>query len=441
MSNLRSSAAYSITLFYAVVLAWTTILAGVLVYLGADADLRRTRDAHLAQETQTLSREPTRAELLREIAWRTEDFAERRMGYALFDRLGNRIAGNLDISRPDAGFFDLPDASGGEGSAFRRALATELPSGMALVVATDAAELDRVHAQVIRFFLVTFAAVIGICLASGFLLRWYLRLRLRAISATADAIVTGDIEWRVPISRRGDEFDTAGRAVNLMLDRVAGLMENLRQVSSDIAHDLRKPLLRLIYQTDHLGRVEGAEQRVLDLGDEMLALFTAILRIAEVEGGGIQRGFEPVDLSALMGEVAESFEPALADDGKVLTWQIEPDLVVMGNRELLAQLASNLLDNARIHTAAGTKVRLGLAGDERVRLTIADDGPGVAEADRDKLVQRFFRTEASRTTSGNGLGLSLVAAVAREHGGSVAIEDARPGLRIVVSLPRLSRGQ
>ena len=437
MSSVRSSAAYRITLFHAVVLAWTTIIAGFVAYLAMSAEVRAARDDQLAQEAQMLSREPSRAELLREIAWRQDDYAQRRMGYALFDRLGNRIAGKLDISRPDAGFLDLPAAFPPDRVAFRRALAVDLPNGTALVVAADSAELERVQRQVVRFFLAAFVAVMAISLVNGLLLRWYLRNRLRAISATADAIVTGDIEWRVPISRRGDEFDRAGRAVNLMLDRVAGLMENLRQVSSDIAHDLRKPLLRLIYQTDHLGRVEGAEQRVLDLGDEMLALFTAILRIAEVEGGGIQRGFAPVDLSALMGEVAESFEPALADDGKVLTWHIEPGVTVMGSRELLAQLATNLLDNARIHTPVGTQVRLELAGGESARLTIADNGAGVAAEDRDKLLQRFFRTEASRTTSGNGLGLSLVAAVAREHGGSVVVEDARPGLRIVVTLPRL----
>lgn len=439
MPSPRLSAAYRITLWQAAALAWTTIAVGAAAYALVDADLRQSRDRRLALEVQMVSRVPSRAEMLREIRRREGDIAEHRLGYALFDDRGNRIAGQLDVSRPDAGFIDLPVSAGAKETAFRRALSADLASGMALVVAADSAELDRVHRQVILFFLATFGVVMAIGLFSGLVLHRYLRVRLRAIGATADAIVTGDIEWRVPISNRSDEFDNAGRAVNLMLDRVSGLMENLRQVSSDIAHDLRKPLLRLIYQTDHLGRVEGAEQRVLDLGDEMLALFTAILRIAEVEGGGIQRNFEPVDLSMLMAEVAESFEPALADDDKVLTWQIEPDVSVMGSRELLAQLASNLLDNARIHTSAGTRVKLSLAGGDSATLTVADDGPGVSEVDRGKLLQRFFRTESSRTTSGNGLGLSLVAAIAREHGGAVAIEDARPGLRILVTLPQLRR--
>jgi signal transduction histidine kinase len=210
-------------------------------------------------------------------------------------------------------------------------------------------------------------------------------------------------------------------------------------VSSDVAHDLRTPLLRLRNQLDQVGRIAGAEERAIELGDEMLRLFAAILRIAEVEGGGLQRGFAPVDLSALTADVAESFAPALADSGHTVDWTIAPGIAVSGDRELLAQLIANLLDNVQVHTPAGTTVRLQLLADGgTARLSAQDDGPGVAASDRAQLLRRFFRAEASRTTPGNGLGLSLVAAVAAAHDGAVACEDAQPGLRMIITLPRLA---
>jgi signal transduction histidine kinase len=196
-------------------------------------------------------------------------------------------------------------------------------------------------------------------------------------------------------------------------------------------------LLKLRGQLDQVGRVDGAEQRAIELGDQLIGLFAAILRIAEVEGGGLAQSFAMIDLSSLAEDVADSFRPALTDSGHALTWDIDPAIVVHGNRELLAQAITNLLDNARVHTPTGTSVTLSLdAGSDWVRLTVADDGPGVARADRAAILQRFYRTEASRTTPGNGLGLSLVGAVAAAHGGSVMIDDNRPGLVITIILPR-----
>jgi signal transduction histidine kinase len=267
----------------------------------------------------------------------------------------------------------------------------------------------------------------------------YLRARLGSISRTANAIVAGDARQRIAVGARGDEFDEVALALNTMLDRIDGLMENLRQVSSDVAHDLRTPLLRLRNQLDQVGRVEGAERRAIELGDEMLKLFAAILRIAEVEAGDLQRSFASVDLSALAAVVAESFAPALADSGHGIDWTIAPDITVFGDRELLAQLITNLLDNVQVHTPPGTTIRLALGADgPAARLVVTDNGPGVPASDRAQLQRRFFRGEASRTTPGNGLGLSLVAAVAAAHDGSVVFADARPGLGVIVSLPSLA---
>lgn len=434
----RSSAAYKIAISYAAVLAWATLCLGATVFWAINADFDRQRDQEIVGELERLSREPDRVELLRELQWR-EDGLESRLEYALFTSQGKRIAGTLAIMVPDEeGLRDIAQRSGDGRGVMVRAVSGDTSTGDRLVVAARANTTDRMNETILIYFVAAFVVLMIISAFGGWVTARYLRYRLRPISTTANAIVSGDLDVRVPVGSQGDEFDAAGQAFNLMLDRIGGLMDNLRQVSSDIAHDLRRPLIRLLNQADRLGQ-QGAEDRVLAIGDEMLALFAGILRIAEVEGGRLERSFEEVDLSSLMTEVAESFAPALVDAGNSLEWLIEPGISVLGSEELLAQLAANLLDNARIHTPPGTVIKLGLSSDgPQVRLSLEDNGPGVDEQDRQKLLQRFFRADSSRTTPGNGLGLSLVAASAHAHGGSVAIEDANPGLLIVVLLPALA---
>ena len=449
MASVRLGAAYQIAINYAAVFAWAVLVLGITVHFAVNADIDRQRDREMSAELERLSHEPTRPELLRELRWREERRAQDGFRYALFDRTGKRVAGTLDIVRPESngpepiglettGLEARPVASTTGLNGPTRMGVVDTADGTRLVISASSGPFQPVSQILMKYFLITFAALLVANLIGGLLLARYLRLRLRPISTTVNAVVAGDLDQRVPISKRGDEFDAAGQALNLMLDRIAGLMENLRQVSSDIAHDLRKPLIRLLCQTDRLGQGEGAEEQVLATGDEMLALFSAILRIAEVEGGGLERSFEELDLSQLIGEVAESFEPALIDAGDRFDWSIEPGIMCLANKELLAQLAANLLDNARIHTPTGTAIRLSLSsqGADAI-LAVEDNGLGVREEDREKLLQRFFRADSSRTTPGNGLGLSLVAAATRVHGGRVDIENVEPGLRIIVTLPRL----
>ena len=437
MPSIRSRAAYRITVSYAALLAWMILLVGAAVFYLTDADIDRRNSEDIAFELDRLAALQSTPALLRELRWRQSAPASNSFSYALIDSAGDDLVGTLPLTGPGAasrvklGGGSPEVMSGSEGALL-------FADGSRLVITRDAQARARIQQMIFGAFVIAGLVVMVISIVAGLLLGRYLRSRLRPISATASAVAAGELNLRVPVHEPGDEFDNAGRSVNLMLDRIAGLMENLRQVSSDIAHDLRKPLMQLLVQTDRLGRVDGAEERIYELGDEMLMLFSGILRIAEVEGGGLEHTFEAVDLSELMIDVAESFAPAIDDSQHKMEWSITPGITVMGNRELLAQLASNLLDNARIHTPAGTTIRLKLAVEEAVvKLTVEDDGLGVSEEDRGKLLQRFFRAEASRTTPGNGLGLSLVAAAATAHSGEVAIEDASPGLRVVVSLPRV----
>jgi signal transduction histidine kinase len=437
MANLWRSAAYRIAFQYAAVFALAILLLGTAIFFVADAEFRRQRDGVLSEEMEDLANEGLGQKLVHEIEDRSRLRTRHDFGYALFAPAGDRIGGSLDIARPPLGyslvhFHDLA----GEWEA-GRAKAIALSDGSRLVVALDSEAIEAIDRTILTVFAIAFAAVLAIGLGSALMLGRYLRTRLGTISQTARAIVAGDSERRIAVGQRGDEFDEVALGLNAMLDRIAGLMDNLRQVSSDVAHDLRKPLLRLRNQLDLVGKVEGAEQRAIELLDEILTLFAAILRIAEVEGGGLESCFTQVDISAHVGNIAGGYASAFADSGHDFGWTVTSDVVVLGDRGILAQVVANLLDNARTHTPPGTTIRLDLAVQgNTVRLTVWDNGSGVSASDRAQLLRRFFRAETSRTTSGNGLGLSLVAAAASAHRGTVIVDDARPGLRVTVTLPR-----
>jgi signal transduction histidine kinase len=224
-----------------------------------------------------------------------------------------------------------------------------------------------------------------------------------------------------------------------MLDRIEDLVDNLRQVSSDIAHDLRTPLARL---HNHLDRSSGdasddpvISEAVRQL-DEVLSLFAAILRIAEVESGETKRFFACVDVTALLNEVAESFAPEFENEGRTFLWSIEPGLIVEGDRDLLAQAMINLIENAQRHTPENTSVRLtASSAGGKLLLQVQDDGPGVPKADLERIAKRFARLESSRNAAGHGLGLSLATAVAKLHGGRLVLKNNAPGLSATIEIP------
>jgi len=244
----------------------------------------------------------------------------------------------------------------------------------------------------------------------------------------------------VPVGRRGDEFDRLAGLLNAMLNRIAALLENLRQVSTDVAHDLRTPLARLRNGLESGLRHDlvpdqrdEAIEQAISRSDEVLSLFAAILRLSEIEAGQLQQAFRPVDLGQLTREMGESYALAIEDGGRQLVCELTEVAPILGDRELLAQALINLLDNAQFHTPSGTRIDMTLqrAGD-RVRLTVADNGPGVNDQDRVRLTRRFARVDASRSRPGHGLGLSLVSAIADIHRGRLVISDNQPGLAVTL---------
>jgi signal transduction histidine kinase len=446
VTRLGRSAAYRIAFAYSAAFATAMALLGLVLFLAMHIAFSRQLDAIIADETSELRSELHAegiGELAEEIRQRQAIHDRDRLFYAVYDAGGRHILGTLEAERPRPGFHALAFRDPLVGAVRGRALVTDIGGGVRLVVATDGARVKAIDRTIISAFLLAIAAVAAIGAVGALLLGAYLRRRLGRMSAAAAAIVAGDLRSRVRVGPHGDEFDRVAESLNHMLDRIDGLIGNLRQVSSDVAHDLRTPLARLRNQLetglDSLGEGDGARALVessIQRVDEVLELFAAILRIAEVESGRIRDSFEAVDLSAIASELAESYAPAARDAGRALDWTIAPGLHVQGDRGLLAQAIVNLLDNALTHTPDGAHIHLGLVRAEGgFRLAVADDGPGVPAADRDRIVQRFIRLERSRTTPGHGLGLNLVAAVARLHQARLGFGDNAPGLVATLDFP------
>jgi signal transduction histidine kinase len=360
--------------------------------------------------------------------------------YLLQDRDGERLAGDLRVSRPAESWFDI---DGGARPHRIRARGIRLGDGDFLVVGQDADQLDRVKGLIVEAFLWSAAVTVALAMAGGMLFSASLLRRIAVVTRTSQAIMAGDLSQRIPVLDGGDEFDQLARVLNAMLARIEDLMAGLRQVTNDVAHDLRTPLSRLRQRLEAVQRggpgVEAYE-RLIDRSvqelDAILETFAAMLRIAEIEAASRAIAFAPLDLSALLGTVAEVYEPLAAEKGQALECRIAPRLAVQGDRSMLTQMMANLVQNALSHTPPGTRIAVeaaAIAGG--VEVTVADTGPGIPATERDKVFRRFYRLESSRTTPGSGLGLSLAAAIAGLHRIGIVLEDNRPGLRVVLRFP------
>jgi signal transduction histidine kinase len=365
--------------------------------------------------------------------------------YLLQDTSGTVLAGNLPATDPVPGVREWQGSAKHPQSDYSgiRGCGVMLAGGAYLFVGLSTHQLHEMREMVERSFLSGLGLAILLALGGGAAMSLGVLRKIEAVSQTSRDIVGGDLQRRIPVRGSGDEFDHLATSLNVMLDRIQALMEGLRQVSTDIAHDLRTPLTRLRQRLELAQRRGGDEQAfdaVLEATlrdiDSILETFGALLRIAQIESGARKAGFARVDLSELLRTVIEVYQPALEEKGQTLGGNIGPDLQVRGDRELLTQLFANLLENAIRHCPAGAHVEVNARRrGSRVEVAVADNGPGIPAELRSKVLQRFFRLETSRTTPGNGLGLSLVAAVAALHETQIELIDNAPGLRAVVGLP------
>jgi signal transduction histidine kinase len=293
---------------------------------------------------------------------------------------------------------------------------------------------------------VTLLSVAGA--AGAILLRRRLLARVEGIRQTVSAIMQGDLRQRLPAARSGDEFDTLSRTLNGMLDHIEFLIHGISNVSNSIAHDLRTPLAELRSRLEELvlTRPSPAETfaeidaAVSDV-DRVMRIFNALLRLAEIDSGARRSGFVRVDAAAVAAEVVEFYEPAAEQKGVMFSFQADGEAAVAGDPVLLAQAVSNLIDNSlkSVSAPGAISVRVGRRADGAVEIAVADDGPGIADADRPRATERFFRGDASRGSPGVGLGLSIVESVAKLHGGVLQLLDNHPGLLAQMVLPVSAR--
>lgn len=368
-----------------------------------------------------------------------------------------RLAGNLGAwpdgvvpdGRTDA--FTLTTASGAH---LAVGLAYRLPSGLLLLVAREAtaqATLTRRLRWIVlggSLLVLVFAGLVALAL------RRFVMQRISAITRAGDRFMQGDLAERVPLTGAEDELDELSARLNLMFERIGQLMTGMREVSDNIAHDLKTPLNRLRNRAEGaLASGTGIETQraaledILAETDTIIRTFNALLQVARLEAGAMDHLQEPFDLTALVRDAVELYEPVAEEAGAVLTMGEADPVVLRGNRQLLGQAITNLIENALKYgvpppgtsaVAAGAPITVSLRrADGAVIVEVADRGPGIAPEDRENALKRFVRLDQSRSKPGTGLGLSLVAAVARGHGGSVELLDNRPGLAAQLRLPNV----
>jgi signal transduction histidine kinase len=370
---------------------------------------------------------------------------------------GEGLAGNVGALEP--GVLDHPgwletsyrrlDAPEG---ADRRALVQVVElAGFHLLVGRDLEERERLYGIIANAGRWSFAVVVVLGLAGGFFVSRRVLSRIDAMTGTAQTIMAGDLAGRLPVAGTGDELDRLADNVNAMLDRIVALMRGLTEVSDNIAHDLKTPLTRLRNRCEQALRSSKSEkdyraalESTIEESDGLIRTFDALLMIARAESGHARDNMTEFDASEIARDVSDLYEPLAEEKGLALKVEAPVAAPVRGNRELVSQALANLVDNAIKYAAPNGKlngapaeilVKAGNEGD-RIRLTVEDRGPGIPEADRSRVVERFVRLDQSRSEPGLGLGLSLASAVARLHGGELKLEDNNPGLKSVIDLPR-----
>lgn len=459
---LLKSRTFRITLIYLCFLSLALIGILSLVYWSTTAAVSRQIETTIDAELTGLAeqfRQRGVVGLVQAIRRRTAGGEERRALYLFTDAEFRPLAGNLDRwpdGEPDAeGWitFRMENPSTARGFDFGRARLFDLGGRYHLLVGHDVREETFVAGLIRGTLIWALVIVVAITVLGGVLLSRMLLARIETINRTSREIMAGDLARRIPESGVGDEFDDLSRNLNDMLDRIESLITGVKQVSDNIAHDLRSPLARLRSRLEvaliETRDVEGYREIVKDTieeTDHLLATFKALLSIAEAEAGAAKERFEVVELDGLLEDVAELYAPLVEEAGLRLDWEAdamptdkEARRHVLGDRDLMFQALANLIDNAIKYGASGGVITLSMrATAETVRVAVSDRGPGIPEADQPKVLERFHRLEPSRTTKGSGLGLSLVVAVARLHGGELLLEDNEPGLSVVLALPRQS---
>lgn len=416
------------------------------VYLSTAAYVRERSDRAITAEFMSLRgvyERSGRDGLVGLIQQRISDKSFADNVYILVDPSSTRLGGNLQAwpstaaaARGWTEFRGPGPSSDATNRPLLRALLDTFPGGDRLLVGRDIGDLDRFTDR-IKAAAISFVALIFVVAGVASILVTRRTVgRIESINATSRAIMLSDLDKRIPLRGTNDEWDRVAENLNLMLDRIETLMGEVRQVSDNVAHDLRTPLTRMRGRLEkaYHGRRDGEDDQILigdtiaDL-DAVLRIFSSLTRIAQIEAQARKGAFRTVNLAEIVSEVVELYDAAAEQDGTRLTVVGDREVLVTGDRDLIFDAVANLVDNAIKHGRAGGQVVVANENiDGRPVISIADDGPGIPADEYEHVFKRFYRLEHSRYTPGNGLGLSLVAAVTRLHGAQIEMLDNSPGL-------------
>ena len=460
LGKLFRATAFRLTLFY--LLIFIVFAVSLLGYFALNTRRLITEQITTTINTEIsgLSEQYTQGGIRRLVI--VVDLRSRRPGSSLYlvtTATGEGLAGNVGSLEP--GVLDHPGwletnyrrLEAPEGNEHRALVQiVQLPGGFRLLVGRDLEERERLFGIIANAGQWSLALVVVLGLAGGFFVSRRVLSRIDAMTATAQTIMAGDLAGRLPVAGTGDELDRLADHLNAMLERIEALMRGLKEVSDNIAHDLKTPLTRLRNRCEQAlrGSADVAEYRAalettIAESDDLIRTFDALLMIARAEAGQARDNMAEFDAAEIARDIGELYEPLAEEKGLELKVEAPTGAPVRGNRELVSQALSNLVDNAIKYakpssaTMNGAPAEIVVKADsegDRILLTVADHGPGIPEADRGRVVERFVRLEQSRSEPGSGLGLSLASAVARLHGGELKLEDNQPGLRSTIALPR-----
>ena len=458
-SRIFRTISFQLTALFCLIIAACLLALLFTTYVTTSAALRNQLQTEVRTQLNTFADEAKSdgiETIVQDINERTTANARDAGFYFLSNPAGQKLAGNIiKVTAIDgwmeSGVSDQPDTALDTATDDDHQIwgqGVHLADGSYLFVGQDAFRLLTVQESIINSFLWSAAVAFLLAGLAGYLMSKGFLKRIDDINTTSLAIVDGQLKQRIPVRGTSDEIDRLSTNLNRLFDSNQALLESLKQVSANIAHDLRTPLSRLRQGLEEakanaknkLAYAEAIDGAIVE-ADQLLTTFAALLRISQIEFGTRKSGFKNVDLNELLTRVADVYSAVAEDQGKKLTCTAQSDFHFFGDGELLLQMFANLTENAIRHTPEGTDISLSVkeTGSSQC-VVVADSGPGIPEDQHDKVFEHFFRLESSRTTSGNGLGLALVAAIAKLHGIVVKLEDNKPGLRVLLNFPQPSDG-
>jgi len=451
VTKLPGSVAFRLALGYGVLVVATMAVVSAALYFGTVGVIDRSIDAKVSRISRLLIERfetgGTDALQGRIKQLLTDGIDQDTEVYALLDAHGRNIVGNVSEVSRGAPFDRMTVQSiarDGRPST-SRLLLHRLSSGDVLVVGRDLHDLHETEGLVVRALLVGGLVALLLAVGGAALVRRQLEHRIAAIRRTALEIEAGDLSRRIPVPDAEDEFTRLNRDINRMLDRIQRLMEGVRDVSNAIAHDLRTPLSRVRNRLDEVLREGATTEQLREAAgtsihsiDELIVIFDKLLQIAEAESATRRQCFQPVALKTIVSDIVDLYDAAAEAHGVSLVADVVGEPTALGDKDLIASAAANLIDNALKYGGRdATTVRIGAREDrETVSIVVQDEGPGIASEEKAKVVARFYRLDRSRSLPGNGLGLAIVTAISHLHGGNLSLEDAAPGLIARIVLPR-----